>query len=101
MFNKQKQLLILTLLVVIFTEGVLGAQYCPPFWTQFHLPTGVFCYRFFGLKQTWFEAEQTCASFTACEGRELAHLVSVTNFNEEVFITEYRQFMLGFFGLGE
>lgn len=100
MWNKAKYLLP-ALLGVILIEETIGVQYCPPFWTQFHLPTGVFCYRFFGQKQTWLEAEKTCASFTACEGRELAHLVSISSFNEEVFITEYRQFMLGLFGLGE
>ncbi|XP_072019270.1 snaclec alboaggregin-A subunit beta'-like [Amphiura filiformis] len=74
---------------------VSAINYCPPFWTHYQLQKGTYCYRYFGEKTSWLEAEATCTNFTICEGKETAHLVSIGSMEEEEFIVQYWQSMVG------
>ncbi len=74
---------------------VSAINYCPPFWTHYQLQKGTYCYRYFGEKASWTEAEAKCANFTICEGDESAHLVAVGSVEEEEFIVQYWQAMVG------
>ncbi|XP_072178514.1 echinoidin-like [Diadema setosum] len=90
------------LILLLSIECCLAVTYCPPYWTHFRLEDEtIFCYRFFGKKVTWAEAEITCAGYSSCEGEELAHLVSLTGPEEEMFIIDYRQSVTGIFGGGD
>eukprot|EP00057_Strongylocentrotus_purpuratus_P027747 XP_011682221.1 PREDICTED: echinoidin-like [Strongylocentrotus purpuratus] len=89
------------LLLFVTFEAVAAVSYCPPFWTHYELDHGIFCYRFFGKRATWSEAEVTCAGFSSCKGEEMAHIVSMTSAEEEMFITEYRQSISGMYGGGD
>ena len=74
---------------------VSAVNYCPPFWTHYQLQKGTFCYRYFGVKASWSDAEIQCTKFTICEGKETAHLVSITSMEEEDFVVQYWQSMTG------
>ena len=74
---------------------VSAVNYCPPFWTHYQLQKGTFCYRYFGVKASWSDAEIQCTKFTICEGKETAHLVSIASMEEEDFVVQYWQSMTG------
>ncbi len=61
---------------------------CPPFWTQFQTN----CYRFFGAKKDWNEAELHCNSFSPAKHFEwatVAHLTSINSQAEQDFLYAY------------
>ena len=90
-------LLLLTTLLAASIHRATALNYCPPVWTQYQLPTGSFCYRLFGIRRTWQEAETTCQKYTICQGKETAHLVSVGSAEEEGFLNSYWKEMRGSF----
>ncbi|XP_033636043.1 alpha-N-acetylgalactosamine-specific lectin-like [Asterias rubens] len=96
MFTRLAFLLLTTLLAASIHRAT-ALNYCPPVWTQYQLPTGSFCYRLFGIRRTWQEAETTCQKYTICQGKETAHLVSVGSAEEEGFLNSYWKEMRGSF----
>ena len=83
--------LALTFLVFCSAENVTVKETnngnCPPFWTQFQNN----CYRFYGRRMSWTDAEQHCRETISCNGDATAHLVSIHNQDENSFVYAYWQ----------
>lgn len=80
--------------VMVMPELGCAVSYCPPTWTHYQLPKSMFCYKYFGHKMSWAEAENRCKNYTIC-GTESAHLVTLGSAEEEHFIVQYWQDMFG------
>ena len=85
-----------SIILIVITMPVLSRamSYCPPSWTHYQLPKTMSCYKYFGHKLPWAEAETRCKNYTIC-GTESAHLVTVGSVEEEMFVAQYWQDMVG------
>ncbi|XP_071788858.1 echinoidin-like [Asterias amurensis] len=75
----------LCLLTILSVFNSVAADECPTYWTRFRKH----CYRFFGTRKTWMQAELYCNQFSANKhsGEEtISHLVSVNNHAENDFL---------------
>nr|XP_054767888.1 echinoidin-like [Lytechinus pictus] len=76
-------------LLAVIPSSQAGGCSCPPLWTGF----GEYCYRFFSMNVSWFEAENRCRDFTvpcsdgSTDGLFQGHLVSVHSREEFSFLT--------------
>ncbi|XP_071486378.1 C-type lectin domain family 19 member A-like [Diadema antillarum] len=79
---KKMNLLLTILLVTVAMAALTSAESCPVFW---HLFDGN-CYRYFGKRVNWAEAEASCKEYLSTQG--MAHLISLNTEDENRFAYE-------------
>ena len=86
MFSTRSCLLIIS--CACFMVSSTSATDCPSLWTRFNKQ----CYRYFGYRMSWHDAESYCNNFSPpsnTENNQIAHLVAVNSFDEQNFMYKY------------